>query len=170
MAEEFVWMDRSQLDGAIYATADTVRSVYGAMAEVTMKPAYAAAAMAQYEWNAAAGYAGVVGDLVDAIASEVSGSGITVESGSVTLSAVSSSVTVTPEAGRLPFFCFIVCDTISYGENRVNMVAYIKTPAAISIDQGAGNIANLYIGFVAESRETLSANSLLQSLQTYTFS
>ena len=151
MAVELVRMDRSELNGAIYATADTVRDVYGALAEITMKPGYAAAGGAEYEWNAAAGYAGVIGDLMDSIAAEVSGSdsGITVKSGSVTLSSSRQTIDVTPAANRTPLFCMICKNSIAYNANATRMCAYLKLFSSLLM---GSYVKDGYVGISARTQ------------------
>ena len=111
MAVDLVKLDASALNDALYLSADAIRTVYGMLANRTLNPAYAAAAIAQYQFKDS-GFQDAIYDLIDAIANEAGGDGGTsipdlngrkVAIGTFTVTSSSTATyTVTHDLGVVP--------------------------------------------------------------------
>ena len=97
------------LDNALYASADAIRTIYGALAQATGKQAYATAAAAQYEFKSGTGFQDAILDVADALNLEAGSyygipdlDGRKVAVGTFTLTANASSYTITHGLGETP--------------------------------------------------------------------
>lgn len=109
-----------ELDNALFASADAIRTIYGALAQATGKQAYATAAAAQYEFKSGTGFQDAILDVADALNLEAgSYYGIPdlddrkVAVGTFTLSSDASSYTVTHGLGETPEIIAVICEGFS---------------------------------------------------------
>ena len=122
MATELVTLDLTNLNSALYMSADAIRTIYGYMAEQTLNPDYATAARAQYEFKDS-GFQDAIYDLADAIVAATGGSSgpITLDGRKVamgTFSVSSNSTankTITHGLGEVPEIIAVFAEGLSSG-------------------------------------------------------
>ena len=106
--------------------------------------------------------AGFAKDIYEYLATHYSGSGssggsgVTVKSGSVTLSTARQTIEVTPESGKTPIFAVVEMSEPRYGTNGTIAVVYSKLPIALNV---SSRYQNGYFGVGAQTANNNATNA-----------